>query len=235
MTSLYQYCLMGCDVLSYYHNYVLIVQFAMLTTMILIINIYHYFVITFVNSRLRLISSYCSHQTNNQLFPNANSLKTFSINKTLLMTSALKRIYQIHFNLCNYYNFTYGKLWALAMFAFIICSLPFNVMSILSLNNRTLIIQHIIIITLQIALHASVLLIILITMAWQTETLHRSKKFLVPIVQWINMRTNWRLKLQYCNWYNRITYGPKYGPFITIIGHINYHTVMNVSQFYNAI
>lgn len=225
-------CLM-IDLMLIYHNNMLAMQCAIFSSLILLVNIYHFHLISFINNQLDQLSMFCKKQLLLMAIKHSQTINAYNQPTTYHShLSLLKQIRFLHLNLAKFYLVAY-PLYSKLMFFFLICSLPFNAICLLSLSNDRINIQHLIAVVVVITLHASTLLTMLFTLAWQTETLHQSKKFLFPIVQWINIKVDWRLKLQFSNWFGQVISNPKYGPYIFIIGNIHYNSIMNVSQINN--
>lgn len=217
------------DLLLLIHNYIMSIQCAMFSSIIIICTIHHYFVIRFVNSTLKNLSqllNFVNEKYLNQINP------VYFYKKRTKFDLILEQIQIQHFNLCHYYLYTYGELWNYAMFAFIFCSLPFNVICVSALTENHFILENLIFIIFILIIHSIIIILLLLLMAWQTETLYQSMKFLPPIIQWIDLQYNWRLKMKYFKWSNQLHQSShtKFGPFIALVGNVNYHTVFNVSH-----
>lgn len=229
INNIYTLILFILDLLLLIHNYILSIQCAMFSSIIIICTIHHYFVIRFVNGTLKNLSQLFN-------FLNEKYLNQINLNQIYFYKNRskfdliLEQVLTQHFNLCHYYLYTYTELWNYAMFAFIFCSLPFNVICVSALTENHFMIDKLILIVFILIVHSVIIVLLLLLMAWQTETLYRSMKFLPPIIQWIDLQYNWRLKIQYFEWFNLLASRTKFGPFIALIGNVNYHTVFNVGD-----
>lgn len=191
----------------------------MFSSLITVLNIYHHFTIGYVNRTLNQISIICRRKNNQNL------------NKSQMTNGhciLLKRLQNLHKHLCHYYMIAYGTVWDFTTFLLLLASLPFNVICVLALANDQLSTQLSTAIGLIFLIHSFVVVTTLLTMAYLTETLHCSKKYLLPIIQQINIHEHWRLKLQLDDWFNRLNFGKKYGPFISNIGVITFNKVVEV-------
>lgn len=190
------------------------------TTVISTFAIYHYFTFQFINGTLAKLSKAC------KIMVDLNLNNNFKLNETISLL--LKRIHLIHCYICFYEQYSFSELWSIAMFAFIIGGLPFHVICVISLTQNMILELRILLIIILIII--SIMIIVdLMLLAWKTETIHQSKKYLVPIIQWIKFNDDWNFKFQCANWFYRMTCGPKSGPFVFLIGHLTYDTVFNVS------
>lgn len=231
MTALENYFAL-IDILFLFLNYLAALQFAFLNIAIVdTFAIYHYFTFNFINQTLDKLSRTCTRI--NHLILQNDKFKTKLKRIELKQMWLIKKIYLLHFYFLFAYQYTFTKLWCYGIFAFIIGSLPCHVICVLSLK-REILIEYRILIILFLLLLSFLIIVDLCVLAWETETIHQSKKYLIPIIQYINFIKYWRLKLQYDNWFYRMTYGKKSGPTVFILGHVTYDTVLNVSAKFNS-
>lgn len=123
----------------------------------------------------------------------------------------------------------YKEIWGITLFNYLILSLPLTIICILAIINN--INQMFLVISIGIVLVTNTEVIIsqLLTMAWQTSTLHKTKKYLPKIIANINFNKHWRLKLRMEDWFHRLNRGKKYGPYVPNIGDITFNKVFDVS------
>ncbi|OTF71367.1 hypothetical protein BLA29_000827 [Euroglyphus maynei] len=66
----------------------------------------------------------------------------------------------------------------------------------------------------------------------QTQTLQVVSKYLVPIIQSIASNNSLWIKFKYDDWFNRLSFGQKYGPNLTLVGALTYQTIVNIIIIY---
>lgn len=140
----------------------------------------------------------------------------------------LNRTYVDYCQLTNYVLLTYDKVWSNSLILFIILSVPLNVMANLALILKHLkwvdwvILNHIVII------HSALFIMTMSIMADETAQAHAPTKYLSTIIYSLKNKNQLRLKLQYEEWYHRLTFGKPYGPYISMIGAITHGVVFRV-------
>lgn len=217
----YQYLALLIENLLLIQNYLTAFQIAMVSTVITIMSTYHHYTINFVNRSLEKISL---------IFKKLSRFNNIHYKKSIIRyyCRILHRVKYLHGHVAQIYVFSYREIWSDVVFKFFISSLPLNVLCVISLNNDQLFLQFMLLILLIFFTHSLVLIILLMSMAAQTESLHRSKKYLPIIIPQISFDGHWRLKLQYDDWFNRLNRGKKYGPFMANIGSITYNKAFKV-------
>lgn len=210
----HQYFLFTIDILLLIFTSLNGFQFCMFLAIFLIIDIYHYFTIRIVNRVLRLMSKICHQKL---------SIRSF-------FSNILNQMHFLHWHLNYIHIYNYRDIWNVPIFSFLFLSLPINVVCILLMTNHSIPSIHVLVIFFIASLHLSTIICLLFLMAWQTESMHKTKKYLPPIIQAIQMKNNWRLKLKYSDWFCRLVSGKKCGPYIAIIGHLTYHISFNASS-----
>lgn len=188
-------------------------QFCMFLSIFLVIDIYHYFSIRIINRVLRLMSKISRREL---------PIRSFFYN-------ILNHMHFLHWHLNYIHIYNYRDIWNVPVFSFLFLSLPLNVVCILLMTNHSIPPIHVLVIFFIASIHLSIIISLLFLMAWQTESMHKTKKYLPPIIQAIKMEDNWRLKLKYADWFCRLVSGKKCGPYIAIIGHMTYHISFNAS------
>lgn len=202
-------------------------QCVMLVELNFLLCICHWHEIRNINQILARISKICKRQTYLQLFQQ-NYMNQFGSVQLFIMV--ISRIQRRHHLLCSLYHSSFRESWNNILYAFLLISLPFNIMCLLGLINSTGTNEYYNLMCFLIFItHSMIMLSILLILSWQTETLHQSKRYLVPIVQWITMKPYFRLKYCYSDWFNRLLFGTKYGPTITVVGELSYNLVFKVN------
>lgn len=217
----YQYVALLVENLLLVNYYAITVQCGMISSVMLIINVYHKYTIFSVNHTLKQLSIVVSN--NSEKFFLYHQM--FNRSQMMKQENVFRKIKKMHSFLCNLYMKLFVR-WGDFLFYFLILSLPLSVMCILALRMKNNHLNEIISFGLILVSHSSILILILFIMAWETETLHQTRKYLPKIIKQIR---NIRLKLQYNDWYYRLSTRKKYGPFITNIGPMTYNRVTEVS------
>lgn len=199
---------------------------AMFTTLILVYTIYHYFTIRYIRKILKKLSIRFRYRTMMNLLRN----RIMDLKLTKVEYLALNRILYLHGFLCQTYMHMYAEVWGLGMFYFFLSSIPFSVICLLLINNKDLILQFSITIIFIFYTNSMVIVIVMITIAFETETLHSLKKFLPSIIQQISFDKYCRLKLRLEDLFYRLHFGRKYGPYIANFGNITYNIVLQVGH-----
>lgn len=204
------------DILYILHNYILSIQYAILNAYIVEQCCYHKYLFKFINNTLKKYYQYSKSD---------NSMDRMVKYKFKL----LHKVEYLHKYQCLYHLITFGQLWAYVGFIYLLVTIPFNVICILNLNNEKISNRHVTIILLMLIIQASILIYTLLSGALMSKLLLGQKKYLPTVIFGIDVKRNLRLKLRYFDWFIRLTSGKKYGPFIFVIGHVNYRTVVEVS------
>lgn len=221
----YQYVILLLENLLLMNYYAITIQMGMISSTMLIINIYHKYTIVLVNHTLKQLSMMVRNNQNKSI----PYKQTFNRSQMMKQENIFKKIYQMHSFLCNLYMKLFDTVWGDFLYHFLILSLPLNVMCILALRLKNNQVYVIISFSLILISNAIIIILVLLIMAWETETLHQTKKYLPKIIKQIR---NIRLKLQYNNWYYRLSTRKKYGPYITNIGPMTYNKVIEVSSIF---
>ena len=196
-----------------------------LDSMILVILVYQYICLPyFVIVMISCNGIYCYYQTKLLINYFFVGLKTRNLN-----FSKLVRMHQMHGQICRYYLIIYNEYWGIFLFGLFLIIIPFNVFCVLQtkyFNQMSIDCKSIILIGL--FLSSGVLIFFPMALAHESKQLYEPKRYLVPIVGQLRKPYALRLKLKYDDWFNRFLTGRKYGPRISTIGPITYHTVLNV-------
>lgn len=213
------------DFLLISHNYILVTQVAMLTTLIIIYTIYHYFTIEYIIKTLIKLSVRFRYRTLLNIIQN----KISNLKLTKIEYLTLNRILYLHSFLCQTYMYIYKELWGLGMFYFFLSSIPFSVICLLLINNKDIMSQFLLTIICIFFINSMVIIMAMVNIAFETETLHQPRKYLPSIIQQICFNKYCRLKLRVEDLFYRLTFGTKYGPFIANFGPLTYNFVLQVS------
>lgn len=157
----------------------------------------------------------------------------------------IDKIYYRHSLACNDNIFSYNVLWGNALLCYLLISIPFNVICVSALLVKDLNWLHIIMTQTAIVLHSIITLGLLFRLAKLTKVLNEAKYYLIPIIQSINcikIQNDQQQKIDFYalksklkieDKFQRLTWGPKYGPFVSILGSITNALIFNVSEFFS--
>nr|XP_046916647.1 uncharacterized protein LOC124497084 [Dermatophagoides farinae] len=207
-----------------------------------------------LNLKLSKISINCQ-RINKQFMHHLQIISIVSIK----LRQHLNMIHYEHGLACNVYIYLYNQLlWANVLLGFILISIPFNIICVSALLVKDLIWLQVLMTYTAITIHSILILGLLFRLAKQNVILHKAKYYLIPIIQAINcikfqndqriIKSNktttttttidlntFRLKLKIEQQYQRLTWGPKYGPFVAIMGTVTYAFIFNLALTYVAI
>lgn len=119
-------------------------------------------------------------------------------------------------------------LWGRVAFVYLMISIPMNGMCVLTLNTPGLLFDQMFTVFLIFISHSLSITILMFGIAMQTQTLQVVSKYLVPIIQSIASNNSLWIKFKYDDWFNRLSFGQKYGPNLTLVGALTYQTIVNV-------
>ncbi|KAH7640556.1 hypothetical protein HUG17_8023 [Dermatophagoides farinae] len=206
----------------WYHHLLLLVEIA-----IILYDTFLTFQLICIISTLNIlvIISFCSIQLetiNNLLkcihIQSSNRLKSQTLN-------LLSSLYLEHGKICQFYMIIFTKLYGKMIFIFLSFTLPMNVLFLIVFCTKNLSwIEKMQIIAI-FCFHSFILIQSQLSLAMQTEVIHRPEKYLVSIIQNV---TRLRLKMKLADLHYRLTQGPKYGPIISLFGAITNRIVLEV-------
>lgn len=225
----YQYFLLLMDIILLMHNYITIVQMGMFSTTMIIITIYHRYTIDYVNRKFDKIASVIKNKNLLHLKNNETLWNSKLIISSYYIIS-IKHLFNLHGHICRIYMECYKEVWGITLYNYLILSLPYTIICILAITNNINQVFLVISIGIVFVTNTEVIISQLLTMAWQTKTLHETKKYLPGIIPHISFNKHWRLKLQIEDWFNRLNRGKKYGPYVPNIGDITFNKVLDVSS-----
>ncbi|XP_027196284.2 uncharacterized protein LOC113790781 [Dermatophagoides pteronyssinus] len=163
----------------------------------------------------------------------------------------LNYIYKQHSYICYDVLYCYQEIWGNALFGYLMISIPFNVIAVTTLFTEQLTWMEMIIQYIIIIIHAAITVLSLFQFSRETKLLNEAKFHLVPIIQSLviynravvfglydinqNQSTILSLKIKYCDLFNRLTNGRKYGPNVSTVGVITNMFIFNMAITYVGI
>nr|XP_027196284.1 uncharacterized protein LOC113790781 [Dermatophagoides pteronyssinus] len=163
----------------------------------------------------------------------------------------LNYIYRQHSYICYDVLYCYQEIWGNALFGYLMISIPFNVIAVTTLFTEQLTWMEMIIQYIIIIIHAAITVLSLFQFSRETKLLNEAKFHLVPIIQSLviynravvfglydinqNQSTILSLKIKYCDLFNRLTNGRKYGPNVSTVGVITNMFIFNMAITYVGI
>nr|XP_046918250.1 uncharacterized protein LOC124498529 [Dermatophagoides farinae] len=148
------------------------------------------------------------------------------------LLNQLKKNYREYHQLITLYRTAYTEIWGRVTFVYLVISVPLNGMCVLTLNTPDLFYDQMATVLLMLICHSLSITVMMFGIAMQTETLHIFSKYLVPIIQSIGYRNSLSIKFKYEDWFNRLLFGPKYGPNLTIAGTLTYNSIVKAIIIY---
>nr|XP_027201410.1 uncharacterized protein LOC113795428 [Dermatophagoides pteronyssinus] len=144
----------------------------------------------------------------------------------------LRKIFHEFHQIIILYRLAYYEVWGQVSFVYLIISIPLNGICFLTLNRPDLLYEQKLAIFLMFICHSLSITIFLFGTAMQTETLHMLSKYLVPIIQSMDVKRNLLIKFKFEDWFKRLLIGPKYGPNLTLVGALTYKTILRATIIY---
>lgn len=197
-----------------------------------------------LNYQLQHIASHCRKRNCQTISDEKYTLKPL-LKQTIMF---LEWIYHQHSYACYDLLYCYQEIWSNALFGYLLISIPFNVIAVITLSTEQLTLVEMIIQYMIIMIHALMTILSLFQFSNETKLINQPKFYLVPIIQsivfidrtTILLRSNYnhsitlRLKLKYDDLFNRLTNGRKYGPNVSTMGAITNMFIFNVMfiEFY---